>query len=160
LYIILKKIRQNLKVRENKKEKKTKGGENDRKAGAHKKRPIQSTQRGQRKAKRSVSATSEQQNKAAMATRCLAVAGSLPLLSASTAAAAAARAQPLPSAAAPRRALTRLSVATDGDQQLVTVQDPAHGQLLLFFFLSPAVTSKIQSNLIVREGMDTLSMHE
>ncbi|CAD6269485.1 unnamed protein product [Miscanthus lutarioriparius] len=58
-----------------------------------------------------------------MATRCLA--GSLPLLSASTAAAAA-RAQPLPSAAAPRRVPTRLSVATGGEQQLITAQDPAH----------------------------------
>ncbi|XP_008677912.3 uncharacterized protein [Zea mays] len=62
--------------------------------------------------------------KAAMATGWLA--GSLPLRSASTAPSAA-RAQPLPSAAAPRRIPARLSVATGGgEQQLVTAQEPAH----------------------------------
>ena len=63
---------------------------------------------------------------AAMATRCVA---SLPLLSASSAAAA--RAQPTPSAAAPRRFGTRLSVATGGEQQLITAQEPAQGELLV-----------------------------
>ncbi|XP_062181040.1 uncharacterized protein LOC133885355 [Phragmites australis] len=60
-----------------------------------------------------------------MATRCLA---SFPLLSASSSgkACAAARAQPSPfSAAAHRRVRTRLSVATGGEQQLVTAQEPA-----------------------------------
>jgi len=109
-------------VHENKK--KSKRGENDRKAGAHKKRPIRSTKTRGRGRERIVCG-----KKAAMATRCLA--GSLPLLSASTAAAAAARAQPLPSAAAPRRVPTRLSVATGGEQQLITAQDPAHGESLL-----------------------------
>ena len=63
---------------------------------------------------------------AAMATRCVA---SLPLLSASSAAAA--RAQPSPPAAAPRRFRKRLSVATGGEQQLITAQEPAQGELLV-----------------------------
>ncbi|PAN17590.2 hypothetical protein PAHAL_3G142500 [Panicum hallii] len=58
--------------------------------------------------------------RAAMATRCVA---SPPLLSASSAAAA--RAQPTPSAVAPRRFRTRLLVATGGEQQLITAQEPA-----------------------------------
>ena len=64
--------------------------------------------------------------KAAMATRCVAI---LPLLSASSAAAA--RAQPSPPAAAPRRFRKRLSVATGGVQQLITAQEPAQGELLV-----------------------------
>ncbi|TKW25319.1 hypothetical protein SEVIR_3G111200v4 [Setaria viridis] len=58
--------------------------------------------------------------KAAMATRCVA---SLPLQSASSSAAA--RAQPASYAAATRRVRTRLSVATGGEQQLITAQEPA-----------------------------------
>ncbi|CAN6326899.1 unnamed protein product [Urochloa humidicola] len=56
-----------------------------------------------------------------MATRC--GVASLPLLSASSAAAA--RAQPTPYATAFRRFRTHLSVATEGDPQLITAQEPA-----------------------------------
>lgn len=102
-------------------------------------------------------------NKTAMATRCLA--GSLPLISASTAATAAAvaaRAQPLPSAAAPRRVPTRLSVATNGEQQLITAQDPAHGESLLLLAVACShllykMLNPVQ--LIMRQGMETLSLH-
>ncbi|KAF8724939.1 hypothetical protein HU200_020655 [Digitaria exilis] len=55
-----------------------------------------------------------------MATRFVA---SLPLLSASSAAAA--RAQSAPSTAAPRRVRTRLSVSTGGEQQVIAAQEQA-----------------------------------
>nr|CAB3464153.1 unnamed protein product [Digitaria exilis] len=58
-----------------------------------------------------------------MATRFVA---SLPLLSASSAAAA--RAQSAPSTAAPRRVRTRLSVSTGGEQQVIAAQEQAQAQ--------------------------------
>jgi hypothetical protein len=61
-----------------------------------------------------------------MATRCVA---SLPLLSASSSAAA--KAQPSSYAVAPRRVRTRLSVTTGGEQQLITAQEPVQGELLV-----------------------------
>nr|CAB3460435.1 unnamed protein product [Digitaria exilis] len=54
---------------------------------------------------------------------------SLPLLSASSAAAA--RAQSAPSTAAPRRVRTLLSVSTGGEQQVITAQEQTQGELLL-----------------------------